>query len=133
MRSSPNPANSCAAGQPAALSAEAGISVGWGDEHQPYKEGQYVDLTHLPAGEYRLVNQVNPQRLLMESRYNNGVAGVTIRLSWPHGQGRLPAAKILGSCSGQAACAWGRTLGSDGTAGADHARAIMALHARYPR
>jgi hypothetical protein len=105
MRSSPNPANSCAAGQPAALSAEAGISVGWGDEHQPYKEGQYVDLTHLPTGEYRLLNQVNPQRLLTENRYDNGVAGVTIRLSWPHGPGSFPTAAILGTCSGQAACA----------------------------
>jgi hypothetical protein len=98
------PGNACAGGQPGALSAEEGISVGWGDEYEPYKEGQYVDLTYLPAGEYRLLNQVNSQRALAESRYDNGVAGVTIRLSWPHGPRNFPLATILGTCSGQGAC-----------------------------
>ena len=98
------PGNACAAGDPGALSAEEGLSVGWGDVYAPYREGQYVDVTHLPGGEYRLLNQLNPQRLLMESRYDNGVAGVTIRLSWPHGPRSIPAATILGTCSGQAAC-----------------------------
>jgi hypothetical protein len=98
------PGNSCAAGQPGSLSAEEGISVGWGDEYEPYKEGQYIELTGLPAGEYRLTNEVNSQRALAESRYDNGVAGFTIRLSWPHGSGNFPLATILGTCSGQAAC-----------------------------
>jgi hypothetical protein len=96
--------NACAARHPGALFAEEGLSVGWADAYAPYKEGQYIDVTHLPGGEYRLLNQDNPQRLLMESRYDNDVAGVTIRLSWPHGPRSIPAAKILGTCFGQAAC-----------------------------
>jgi hypothetical protein len=98
------PGNACAGGDPGALSAEEGLSVGWGDIYAPYVEGQYIDVTHLPGGEYRLLNQLNAQRLLVESRYDNGVAGVTIRLSWPNGPRGIPAVTILGTCSGQAAC-----------------------------
>jgi hypothetical protein len=101
------PGNACAAEQPGALSAQEGLSVGWADQYQPYKEGQYVDLTHLPAGEYRLTNEIDVQRLLLESRYDDGVAGVTIRLSWPNGPSSFPAATVLGTCSGQATCGAG--------------------------
>lgn len=90
--------NSCAAHDPQALSTEEGISVGWADEYSPLKEGQYVDLTNLPAGEYRLTNQI------AETQNSNGVAGVTIRLSWPHGPGGAPTFTSLGTCSGAAAC-----------------------------
>jgi hypothetical protein len=99
------PGTACASHQPGALSAEGGVSVGWGDEYPPYKEGQYVELTRLPAGEYRLLNQVNPQRTLLDSRYDNGVAGVTLRLLWPRGPNNFPTATILGTCSGESACA----------------------------
>lgn len=98
------PGNACAAGHPEALSAEEGISVGWADEYAPFKEGQYVDLTHLPGGEYRLLNQLNVGGLLTESRTDDDAGGVTIRLSWPHGPSNAPMFTILGTCLGQAAC-----------------------------
>lgn len=98
------PGNACASGHPEALSAEEGLSVGWADEYAPLKEGQYIDLTHMPGGEYRLLNAVNPQGLLTESRNLNDVAGVTIRLSWPHGPSSTPTFTVLGVCLGHAEC-----------------------------
>jgi hypothetical protein len=96
---------SCGAGHPRALAVEEGISVGWGDAYLPYKEGQYISLTGLAAGNYRLVNQADPDRSISETRYDNDVAGVTIEVTWPNGPSSRPAIALVGACSGTQACA----------------------------
>jgi hypothetical protein len=48
-----------------------GISVGWGDVYEPYYTLQWVDVTGLPSGDYRLCSFVNPQNLWLEKTTDN--------------------------------------------------------------
>lgn len=57
-----------------------GLSVGWGDMYFWSLRGQYVDLTGLPAGRYRLTGVANPQNALFESREDNNTAFVDLVL-----------------------------------------------------
>ena len=68
-----------------------GISVGFGDDYAPQLEGQFVDVTGLPAGRYELVHRVNVDRRLLESRYDNNESCVAVTLRWPRGPRRAPA------------------------------------------
>jgi hypothetical protein len=43
-----------------------GITVGWGDRYGSDLDGQWVDVTDVPPGEYALVVTVNPDGLLPE-------------------------------------------------------------------
>jgi hypothetical protein len=43
-----------------------GITVGWGDRYGSDLDGQWVDVTDVPPGEYTLVVTVNPQGALPE-------------------------------------------------------------------
>jgi hypothetical protein len=43
-----------------------GITVGWGDRYGFDVDGQWVDVTGLPAGDYSLIVTVNPERRLPE-------------------------------------------------------------------
>lgn len=44
----------------------------------PRLEGQYVDVTDVPPGRYRLVHRVNADRALRESDYTNNAASVVV-------------------------------------------------------
>jgi len=50
---------SCASGNQAALSAVMGLSVGWADVYGADLYAQWVDITTLKSGRYRLVEQIN--------------------------------------------------------------------------
>ena len=71
----------CARGRPRARSVREGISVGFGDDYVPLKEGQPIDVTHLPAGRYVLVHRANPDRVLRERSYANNAASGLIALA----------------------------------------------------
>jgi Lysyl oxidase len=73
-------AEECGRGRPLLLRVRQGISPGYGDDYVPSLEGQYIDITAVPAGRYRLVHRVNPERSLRESDYSNNVASVALEI-----------------------------------------------------
>ena len=73
----------CGRGDPGALRILQGISPGYADPYDAELDGQSLDVTGLPAGEYVLVNEVNPDRLLRETRYDDDAAAVRFRLTTP--------------------------------------------------
>jgi lysyl oxidase len=72
----------CGRGQPERLVVREGISPGYGDDYVPRLEGQWIDITDLPAGRYVLRHHVNVDRALRESEYGNNSAEVPFDLSW---------------------------------------------------
>ena len=52
----------CGRDQPGLLRLRQGISPGFGDDYEPGREGQFVDVTNVPAGRYLLVHRANPER-----------------------------------------------------------------------
>jgi hypothetical protein len=81
----------CGIDRPDLLRISVGISVGFGDDYDPQLEGQYVDVTGLPAGRYVLVHRVNPERRLLETRYDNNTSCLSVTLRWPRGPRVRPA------------------------------------------
>jgi hypothetical protein len=57
-----------------------GISVGWGDEYHHSTEGQSLDITGLPAGEYYLTMEGDPDDQWIETDETNNVSWVRFRL-----------------------------------------------------
>jgi hypothetical protein len=88
----------CEKDHPEALRVREGIAVGWGDLYIPAKEGQYVDLTGIPSGDYDLVHRVNPLRLLREANYANDASSMRIRLLPPPTPSDLPGLIVLNTC-----------------------------------
>ena len=72
----------CGRGQPERLVIREGISPGYGDDYVPRLEGQWIDITDLPAGRYVLRHRVNVDRALRESDYGNNSAEVPFELTW---------------------------------------------------
>jgi hypothetical protein len=95
------PPSACQSGNPAARSVFGGTSVGYSDRYFPHYHGQNVTLTRVPAGRYVLVHRVNPELLFRESRYENNVASVSIRLTWVRG---VPRVRLLRTCPGSPVC-----------------------------
>ena len=85
----------CAWGDPRATSLVEGTSVGYTDIYPAYFHGQSVDITGVPAGNYLLVNRVNPFLRFRELRYDNNAATLAIRLTWPSG---APKLSVLRTC-----------------------------------
>jgi hypothetical protein len=66
---------------PSALSVRMGVSVGWGDRYPWDIAFQYIDITNLPDGPYRLTSVVNAQPLgLIQASTANDTTWVDIRL-----------------------------------------------------
>lgn len=94
----------CGPAQPGLLEVVEGISVGWGDVYEAWRDGQYLDVTALAAGKYVLVHRVNPDRALKESNYRNNASSVLLRITWPSGKGNPPSIKVLRRCPQTARC-----------------------------
>ena len=94
----------CGRNQTGLLTVGEGISVGYGDVYFANLEGQFVDVTGVPAGEYYLVHRVNADRKLHESDYSNDAASLLIDLSWPQGTSQAPAVKVLRGCPTTDSC-----------------------------
>jgi hypothetical protein len=94
----------CGLEEPGLLTVEEGISVGYGDVYEAWRDGQYIDVTGLPAGRYVLVHRVNPARTLRESSYANNAAAAVVDLSWPNGKSAKPRARIVRACGDSARC-----------------------------
>jgi hypothetical protein len=72
--------NSCALNNPGALSVMMGLSVGWGDVYVQSLPFQYVDITGLTAGRYRLTERVNPS-LGLSADLSSNETWVDLRLT----------------------------------------------------
>ena len=73
-------------------------NVGWGDIYIPAKEGQAIDISGVPPGDYDLVHRVNVGRVLREVDYSNDDSSMRIRLLPPPTPGGLPGVVVLNTC-----------------------------------
>jgi Lysyl oxidase len=89
---------------PRSLAVDGGTSVGYSDRYHSRLDGQNLDLTRVPPGQYVLVHRVNPQALIRELRYENNAASVRIRIAWPKGRSRAPNVRILRACANSDRC-----------------------------
>lgn len=96
--------SNCGPEQTGLLEVVEGMSVGWGDVYEAWRDGQYLELTGLPAGRYVLVHRVNPDRALKESNYGNNASSVLLRIAWPSGQRQPPRLTVLRRCPQTAFC-----------------------------
>ena len=74
--------------------AHQGISPGWVDQYHQATEGQQLDITGMPAGDYFLVSTSNPDRTFIEKELDNNTAWVKFRLT--RANGGNPKLSILG-------------------------------------
>jgi hypothetical protein len=79
----------CGSLKPDALLVDEGLGPGTSDYYPPTLEGQYIDITGVPRGDYWLVHWVNSGKEICESNYANNAAAVKIAL-WPNGYGVAP-------------------------------------------
>ncbi len=71
--------NSCVGGS-SALQVKMGLSTGWGDAYWWNTVGQYVDVSGLPNGTYRLETVVNPNLGISQANSTNDLTWVDLRL-----------------------------------------------------
>jgi hypothetical protein len=94
----------CGLGQPDLETMREGITPGFGDDYGANLEGQFVDVTGVPAGRYYLVHRVNADKKLLERKYSNNAASVLLALTWPKGAGSAPRVDVLKRCPASARC-----------------------------
>ena len=86
---------SCEQFNPKARYVEEGSSVGYTDRYPAFFHGQQLEITGLKAGNYWLVHRANQDLHLRETRYDDNVASVLIRLTW---HGGTPSVATLRTC-----------------------------------
>jgi hypothetical protein len=70
-------------GTSSSLSVTIGLSVGWGDRYPYYLAYQYVDITGIPPGKYRLRSEVDASHWFLESNPANNFTWVDLQLGAP--------------------------------------------------
>jgi hypothetical protein len=55
-----------------------GIQVGWGDLYDSSLDGQWIDITGIPDGNYTIEIEPNPQGIIQEANYANNITLVPI-------------------------------------------------------
>ena len=60
--------------------AHQGISAGWQDVYGPGLDGQWIDVTGLPAGAYVLEVELNPERRIEEAGYHDNAVAALLTL-----------------------------------------------------
>lgn len=99
----------CGLGQTGLQRIREGISVGYGDDYDPFLEYQDLPLTGLADGRYVLVHRVNADGRLRELSQANNAASVLLDLRWDAGQ---PVIRILASCPDTDRCDQTRSVSS---------------------
>jgi hypothetical protein len=87
--------SNCEQFHPDARSVQEGESVGYTDTYPAFFHGQQLDITGVKAGKYWLVHRANEDFHLRESRYDDNVASVLIRLAW---RGGVPTVTPMRTC-----------------------------------
>jgi hypothetical protein len=72
---------SCSPKQPNALTTSMGLSVGWGDSYPASTTLQWIDITGLPNGKYRLTASADPGHVVSETSYANNSTWARIRIT----------------------------------------------------
>jgi uncharacterized repeat protein (TIGR01451 family) len=67
-------------GTQSALAVTMGLSVGWGDEYPYYLAYQYVDITGLVDGRYRLITVADASNWFPESNENNNATSADVQI-----------------------------------------------------
>jgi hypothetical protein len=94
----------CRENAPQATSVTEGISIGYGDDYAAYLEGQSLDITGLPAGEYELVHRANGDLRVRESDHSNNASSVLLSIEWPRGPARRPDVDLVRACPRRDRC-----------------------------
>lgn len=58
-----------------------GLSVGWSDTYLAKVEGQELDITSIPDGNYLISSKLNPDKKIMESNYDNNEIVLEIEIA----------------------------------------------------
>ena len=58
-----------------------GLSIGWQDLYEFYLPGQYIEVSGLPDGDYILTTMVNPDRVFIETNYDDNCVATRIHLA----------------------------------------------------
>ncbi len=61
-----------------------GIQTGWGDLYDSTLDGQWIDITGLPNGNYTIEIEANPAGIIQESNYSNNISSVPISIGNPN-------------------------------------------------
>jgi hypothetical protein len=85
---------SCGKMHPELTRMRQGISPGYGDPYRPNLEGQFIDITTVPAGRYLLVHRTNGDGRIRELNPFNDVSCQAFDLTWPNGTAAEPVATI---------------------------------------
>ncbi|PXY18587.1 hypothetical protein BA062_35025 [Prauserella flavalba] len=80
-------------GVESSLTVSMGLSVGWGDRYPWTLPDQYIDITNLSNGQYRLIATADPRGTFVESDHGNNATWVDISLS---NRKNGAAVKVLG-------------------------------------
>jgi len=67
-------------GTPSSLRVHVGLSAGWQDTYPWDFEGQYIDVTRVPRGEYLLCVTADPRKRFRQSNTHNDEAWVRLRI-----------------------------------------------------
>jgi hypothetical protein len=73
--------STCASGQPNALQMLMGITVGWGDLYSYQLPDQYIDITNLTPGGYRLTATADLSNHFQEKDESNNVTWVDLQIT----------------------------------------------------
>ena len=71
----------CANGQPGALHVSMGLTRGWGDLYSATTFGQFIDITNLPDGDYRLEVIADGDNWFLEEVENNNSTWADLRIT----------------------------------------------------
>jgi hypothetical protein len=71
----------CSNGQPNLLEVTMGLQRGWGDRYAATTHGQFIDITGVPDGEYRLRVEADGSDRFLEEIENNNSTWVDLRIT----------------------------------------------------
>jgi Lysyl oxidase len=84
----------CGYKRPGELGQIEGMLPHTADFYDALVEGQYIDITGVPAGKYLLLNWVDSQCQLKEATYADNAATTAFQLTYPHGSNSLPTVTL---------------------------------------
>jgi len=58
----------------------SGLSVCWADVYEQYLDGQWIDVTNVPDGDYVLENEADGKHFFTETDYTNNSAAIAISI-----------------------------------------------------